>query len=75
MAPGAEERLLLARLTLTRGGPARALEMANVLDAEAAADLFFIRASLELRLQAATSLGDRCAESELRRRIVGLQRL
>ncbi len=74
MGAAAGERLLYARLLLARGQPARALEIANVVNSPAASiHLLFLPASLQLRLAAASQLGGEAEKSLLRRRIAALR--
>ena len=72
--PMGAERLMLARLLLARGNPAEAIQVANVLDSPAASiHPLYLRASLEVRLNAAVALRDRTLESRIRERIRRLQ--
>jgi hypothetical protein len=74
MAPAAGERLLLARLLLANGDHLNAMGMADVIDSPGASiHLLFLPASLTLRLEAATALGDTRLQSKLRQSIAALR--
>ena len=73
MAPRGGERLALARLLLSRGQPQLALEVASVFDsAWPLVYTLYLPASLRLRAEAASALGDRRLESQFRARLGAL---
>ena len=72
--PLAPERLTLARLLLARGAAAQALNVAEVIDSRwHLAQVQYLAASLELRAQAARSLGNSVRESHYLSRLAALR--
>jgi len=68
--PLAGERVLLARLLLARGDPARAARVASVVDSPAAMmHVLFLPASLRVRFDAAQALGQTGVVASLRNRL------
>ncbi len=68
------ERLQLAQLLLARGDAAAARDVAATLDAAApAAFLLYLRAGLDVRMQASTRLNDAAAVAALRTRLARLR--
>jgi tetratricopeptide (TPR) repeat protein len=73
--PLAAERLLLARLLLAQGRAKEAIQVAESFDGQRAiVDLAMLRASLEVRKQAAERLGDSNLETEFGNRLAALSR-
>ncbi len=73
-APLAAERLTLARLLHARGAFQEAIDVASVLDGRLhLIHLLYLAPSLELRAQAAKSLGNTLLESQYRARLTTLR--
>jgi len=68
------ERMQLIRLDMARGAADDALRLAGEFDRAVLIDLVFLRESLEIRLRAATQLGRRAVQAELRARLAQLDR-
>ena len=72
-APLGLEQILLSRLLLASGEHQEALWVAEALDASPSAYLLYLPASLEIRSQAADSLGFSTRADAYRQRLVGLR--